>query len=554
MEKPWFENYPKGIPEEIDPSKFQNIVEVFENTCTKFGTLPAFKNMGASISFNDLDCFTYQMASFLTNHLKLKKDDRIAIQLPNLLQTPVAIFGALRAGLIVVNANPLYTAREMKHQFNDSGAKAIIILAHFASHLEEILEETPIEHVIITEAGDCLPFPKNLLINAAVKYIKRAVPAYNIPGAISYKEALDLGKKHALDIKGEDISSDDLAFIQYTGGTTGVSKGAMLTHRNVVANMEQIGAWLIPQLKEGVEQVITALPLYHIFSLTVNCLALMKIGSCNILITNPRDISNVIKELCKHRFTVMTGVNTLFIALMNHRDFSKIDWSTNKVSVAGGMALQKAVADQWYVNTGQVIVEGYGLTEASPVVTCNPLDGKDRVGSIGLPLPSTEVKLVDESGKDMSFKGAGELCVRGPQVMKGYWQQEEETKQVLSKDGWLRTGDVAVFEEGGYLKIIDRKKDMILVSGFNVYPNEIEDVLTKHPDVLEVAAIGVPDDRSGEVVCVFIVPKNDKLSKNNIMEYCKKHLVAYKVPKYIEFRKSLPKTHIGKILKRALKS
>ena len=334
--------------------------------------------MGGTISFNDLDCFTYQMAAFLTNHFKLKKNDRIAIQLPNLLQTPVAIFGALRAGLIVVNTNPLYTAREMKHQFNDSGAKAIIILAHFASQLEEILEETPIEHVIITEAGDCLPFPKNLLVNAAVKYIKRAVPAYNIPGAISYKKALELGKTHALNIRSEEISSDDLAFIQYTGGTTGVSKGAMLTHRNVVANMEQIGAWLIPQLREGVEQVITALPLYHIFSLTVNCLALMKIGSCNILITNPRDITNVIKELCKHRFTVMTGVNTLFIALMNHRDFSKIDWSTNKVSVAGGMALQKSVTDQWYINTEQTIVEGYGLTEASPVVTCNPLDGKER--------------------------------------------------------------------------------------------------------------------------------------------------------------------------------
>ncbi len=553
MQKPWLKNYPKDIPEEIDPSKFQNIVEVFENTCTKFGTLPAFKNMGSTLSFNDLDCFTYQMASFLTNHLKLKKNDRIAIQLPNILQTPVAIFGALRAGLIVVNTNPLYTPREMKHQFNDSGAKAIIILAHFASQLQEVLEETSIEHVIITEAGDCLPFPKNLIVNAAVKYIKRSVPSYSIPGAISYKKALELGKVHALNIRSEEIAADDLAFVQYTGGTTGISKGAMLTHKNIVANMEQIGAWLIPQLREGTEQIITALPLYHIFSLTVNCLALMKIGSCNILITNPRDISSVINELCKHRFTVMTGVNTLFIALMSHRNFSKIDWSTNKVSVAGGMALQKAVADQWYVNTGQVIVEGYGLTEASPVVTCNPLDGKERVGSIGLPLPSTEIKLIDDKGKNVSFKGAGELCLRGPQVMKGYWQQEEETKQVLSEDGWLKTGDIALFEDGGFLKIIDRKKDMILVSGFNVYPNEVEDVLAEHPDVLEVAAIGVPHDRSGEVVCVFIVPKNDDISKGSIMEYCKKHLVAYKVPKYIEFRKSLPKSHIGKILKRALK-
>ena len=554
MKKIWLTNYPKNVPKEIDPSAYKNIIEVFENTCTKFGPLPAFKNMGSTLSFNDLDCFTYQMASFLSNHLGLKKKDRIAIQLPNLLQTPIAIFGSLRAGLIVVNTNPLYTAREMKHQFNDSGAKAIIILANFAFQLQEILEETQIEHVIITEAGDCLPFPKSLLINAALKYIKQSVPSYNIPGAISYKKALELGKKYSLKIKSTDFSGEDLAFIQYTGGTTGVSKGAMLTHKNIVANMEQIGAWLIPQLREGTEQIITALPLYHIFALTVNCMALMKIGSCNILITNPRDISGFIKELSKHSFTVMTGVNTLFASLMNHPCFSQINWSTNKLSVAGGMALQKAVTDQWYINTGQVIVEGYGLTEASPVVTCNPLNGKEKVGSIGLPLPSTEIKIIDDKGKEVAFKQPGELCLRGPQVMKGYWQQIEETKLVLSKDGWLKTGDIAVFEDGGYLKIIDRKKDMILVSGFNVYPNEIEDVIADHPDVMEVAAIGVPDDKSGEVVQVFIVPKNDKISKHDIMTHCKKHLVAYKVPKYIELRKTLPKTNIGKILKRALKS
>lgn len=554
MEKIWLTNYPKGISEEINPSAYQNIIEVFENTCTKFGPLPAFKNMGATLSFNDLDCFTYQMASFLSNHLGLKKEDRIAIQLPNLLQTPIAIFGSLRAGLIVVNTNPLYTAREMKHQFNDSGAKAIIILANFAFQLQEILEETQIEHVIITEAGDCLSFPKSLFVNSALKYIKRSIPSYNIPGAISYKKALELGKKHSLKIKGTDFSGEDLAFIQYTGGTTGVSKGAMLTHKNIVANMEQIGAWLIPQLREGVEQIITALPLYHIFALTVNCMALMKIGACNILITNPRDISAFIKELSKHSFTVVTGVNTLFAALMNHPRFSQVNWSTNKLSVAGGMALQKAVTDQWYINTGQIIVEGYGLTEASPVVTCNPLNGKEKVGSIGLPLPSTEIKLIDDQGKEVAFKQSGELCLRGPQVMKGYWQQPEETKQVLSKDGWLKTGDIAVFDDDGYLKIIDRKKDMILVSGFNVYPNEIEDVIATHTGVMEVAAIGVPDDKSGEVVQVFIVPKHDKISKSDVMAHCKKHLVAYKVPKYIEFRKALPKTHIGKILKRALKS
>ena len=551
MEKIWLKHYPKGIAEKINPSAFKSIVEVFEGACRRFGQLPAFKNMGTTISFNDLDCLTYQMASFLSNHLGLQKGDRIAIQLPNLLQTPIAIFGALRAGLIVVNTNPLYTAREMKHQFQDSGAKAIIILAHFASQLESILKETQIKHIVVTEAGDCLKFPKNLLVNIALKYIKRAVPSYNIPQAISYKEALDIGKEHSLNV--QESSGEDLAFIQYTGGTTGVSKGAMLTHKNIIANMEQIGAWLIPQLREGTEQIITALPLYHIFSLTVNCMALMKIGSCNILITNPKDISGFIKELQKHPFTVMTGVNTLFSALMNHPSFSKIDWSTNKISVAGGMALQKAVTDQWYIHTGQVIIEGYGLTEASPVVTCNPLDGKEKVGSIGLPLPSTEVKMIDKKGQKVPFGKPGELCVRGPQVMKGYWQHPEETKTVLSEDGWLKTGDIAILEEGGYLKIVDRKKDMILVSGFNVYPNEIEDVIAMHPDVLEVAAIGVPDDKSGEAVQVFIIPKNDDVSKQDIMNHSRKHLVAYKVPKYIEFRKTLPKSHIGKILRRVLK-
>lgn len=549
MKKIWTKNYPKGIPEEINPSSFKNIVDVFETSCRKFGSLPAFKNMNATLLFNDLDCLTYQMASFFIHHFGLKKGDRIAIQLPNLLQSPIAIFGALRAGLIVVNTNPLYTAREMKHQFNDSEAKAIVILSNFAFQLQKILKETQIEKVIITEVGDCLDFPKNLLVNAFLKYVKRSVPPYDIPGAISFKEALELGKNKPLDI--ENISGDDLAFLQYTGGTTGVAKGAMLTHKNIIANMEQIGAWLIPQLREGTEQIITALPLYHIFGLTVNCLALMKIGSCNILITNPRDISGFIKELQKHRFTVMTGVNTLFAALMNHPKFHQVDWSSNKVSVAGGMALQKATTDQWYIHTGQVIVEGYGLTEASPVVTCNPLDGNEKVGSIGFPLPSTEIKLIDENGKEV--EGPGELCCRGPQVMKGYWKNPEETKKVLSEDGWLKTGDIASVEEGGYFKIIDRKKDMILVSGFNVYPNEIEDVVAAHPDVMEVAAIGVPDDKSGEVVKIFVVPKKDNLSQNELIKHCKKHLVSYKVPKHIEFRKTLPKTHIGKILRRGLK-
>lgn len=550
MEKIWVKNYPKGIPAEIPPSSFKNLVDVFEKSCQQFGQLPAFKNMGATLSFNDLDCLTYQMASFLTHHLGLKKGDRIAIQLPNLLQTPIAIFGALRAGLVVVNTNPLYTSREMKHQFQDSGAKAIVILANFAFRLQEILEQTQIEHIVVTEVGDLLNFPKSFLVNTFLKVIKRDVPKYDLPEVITFKEALEIGKKQALSQP--DVSGDDLAFLQYTGGTTGVAKGAMLTHNNIIANMEQIGAWLIPQLEEGKEQIITALPLYHIFALTVNCLALMKIGSCNILITNPRDILGFIKELEKHRFTVLTGVNTLFVALMNHPRFSQVDWSSNKISVAGGMALQKATADQWYIHTNQVIVEGYGLTEASPVVTCNPLDGKERVGTIGFPLPSTEIKLIDNKGTEV--QGAGEFCCRGPQVMKGYWKRREETQQVLSKDGWLRTGDIASMEEGGYFKIIDRKKDMILVSGFNVYPNEVEDVVASHTSVSEVAAIGVPDEKSGEVVKIFVVPKENTLSKKEVLQHCKKHLVNYKIPKHIEFRKTLPKTHIGKVLRRALKN
>ncbi len=550
MDKPWFKSYPKGVPHQIDV-EFESANEVFEKSCEKFADLPAFSNMGATLTFSDLDKLTHQMASYLRNVTGLKKGDRIAIQMPNLLQLPIAVFGALRAGLVVVNTNPLYTAREMEHQFKDSGAKAIIILANFASQLEKVIDKTEIDTVIVTEIGDLLGFPKRYIVNAAVKYIKKMVPSYTLPNAVSYQAALRLGKTKPFPK--EEVSGDDLAFLQYTGGTTGVSKGAMLTHRNIVTNMEQIAAWMSPKLRDGEEVVITALPLYHIFALTVNCLSFFKIGGCNVLITNPRDIPAFIKTMKETDFTVVTGVNTLYNALMNHPNFSQIDFSKNKISVGGGMALQKAVTERWLSLTKTPLIEGYGLTEASPVVCCNPIDGTDQVGTIGLPVPSTDVKIVDEDGKEVKNGESGELIVKGPQVMKGYWNREDETNKVITMDGWLKTGDVAILQEDGFFKIVDRMKDMILVSGFNVYPNEIEDVVAQHPSVLEVAAIGVPDDKSGEVVKIFVVPKNGEIKKDELLAHCKEHLVAYKVPKQVEVREELPKTNIGKILRRALR-
>jgi long-chain acyl-CoA synthetase len=547
--RPWLKSYPAGVPEEIRPDQYSSISELFEISCEKFSHRDAFTNMGSALTYDELEEMSRDFAAFLQNR-GLKKGDRIAIQMPNLLQYPVALFGALRAGLIIVNTNPLYTAREMRHQFKDSGAKAIVILANFASILEEVLPDTEIEHVIVTQLGDMLGFPKSLIVNSVVKYIKKMVPPYEIEGAIDFYEALDEGSMN--DFVAPTMTGDDLAFLQYTGGTTGVAKGAMLNHRNMISNMLQIAEWMNPRLEVGTESIVTALPLYHIFSLTVNCLAFMQRGATNILITNPRDIEAFIKLLKKTHFTVFSGVNTLYNALMNHEDFSSIDFSSLKISVAGGMALQKAVAERWRKLTGTPLIEGYGLTETSPVAVVNPVDGTDRTGTIGLPVPSTEVKLVDDEGKDAAAGEPGEICIKGPQVMQGYWQNEKETMNVMLPGGWLKTGDVGVLLDGGFIKIVDRKKDMILVSGFNVYPNEVEDVVASHPAVSEVAAIGVSDPHSGEVVKVFVVKKGS-VTESEIIEHCRKSLVAYKVPKTVEFRTELPKTNVGKILRRALR-
>lgn len=550
MAREWTKAYPQNVSAEIEIDRYTSAVHLFEESCQKFSQLPSFSCMGTTITFAQLEEESRKFASYLQNVLKLKKGDRIAIQMPNILQFPIAMFGALRAGLIVVNTNPLYTAREMRHQFKDSGAKAVVIVANFAANLEEIIKETDIEHVILTELGDKLKFPKNIIVNFVVKKIKKMVPAYNLPKAIPFNHALYEGAKH----KFQPVTTgpEDLAFLQYTGGTTGVSKGAMLTNRNVVSNMSQIRAWMKPVLKEGQEIVITPLPLYHIFSLVVNCMAFMSYGGQNVLITNPRDIPGFIKELKKWNFTVLTGVNTLYNALMNHPQFTTINFKTVKLSVGGAMTLQRAVVERWKKLTHTSLIEGYGLTEASPVVSCNPVDGTDRVGTIGIPVPSTDVKFIDDDGNDVPFGQPGELCVKGPQVMKGYWQRPDETAKVITQDGWLKTGDVAVYADG-FLKIVDRKKDMILVSGFNVYPNEVEDIVATHPGVLEVAAVGVPDEKSGEAVKIFVVKKDPNLTPDDIVHHCKKDLVNYKVPKFVEFRTELPKTNVGKILRRALR-
>jgi long-chain acyl-CoA synthetase len=551
MEKIWLKHYPKGVKPEIDENQFSSLVELFSESCKRWRDQAAFANMGSELTYEDLNYLSADFASFLQNVAGLKKGDRVAIQLPNVLQYPVVLFGILRAGLVVVNTNPLYTAREMKHQFNDSGAKAIVILENSASHLQEILSETGIETVVVTGVGDMLGFPKSWLVNGAVKYVKKMVPAYDLPKAYGFWQAMDLGAEKPF--RPEDVGPEDLAFLQYTGGTTGVSKGAMLTHRNVTVNMMQMLEWMQIALEEGKETVTLALPLYHIFSLTVNGLGLLYYGAKNVMITNPKDIPGFIKTLKQNDISIFVGLNTLCNALMNNPEFKKIDFSTWKFGVAGGMALQKAVAERWLQMTGKPLVEGYGLTETSPVVCCNPLDGTDKIGTIGLPLPSTELKLADDEGKEVPMGEPGEICVRGPQVMKGYWQRPDETANIIDDDGWLKTGDVAVMDDQGFIKIVDRKKDMILVSGFNVYPNEIEDVLATHPKVLEVAAVGVPDAKSTEVVKVFVVPRDPSLTEDEVKSHCQKNLTGYKIPKYVEFRKELPKTNVGKILRRALR-
>jgi len=549
MEKVWLKSYPPGVPAEIDYREYRSIGELFERTVAKYRDRPAYINMGRTISFGDLDRESRNCGAWLQGK-GLSKGARVAVMMPNCLQYPVCVFGILRAGFVVVNVNPLYTARELEHQLKDSGAEAIVILENFSHVLEQVVEQTPVRHVIVTALGDLLGF-KGAVVNFVVRHVKKMVPAWRIDGAIRFTAMLAEGAR--FELKPAGVGHEDMAFLQYTGGTTGLSKGAVLLHQNILANLEQTAAWLKPFGKDEPQAIVTALPLYHIFSLTANCLLMMKAGGCNILITNPRDIPGFVKELRRQKFTMFTGVNTLFNALMNHPDFAKIDFSGLKIALGGGMAVQKAVADRWKKMTGCTLVEAYGLSETSPAVTINPLDLKDYNGSIGLPIPSTEVILRGEDGKEAPLGSPGEICVRGPQVMRGYWNSPAETAKVLSPEGFFATGDIGVMDEQGYVRIVDRKKDMLLVSGFNVYPNEIESVVAMHPGVLECAVIGVPDARSGEVPKLFVVKKDPSLTEADLRRHCEENLTGYKRPKYIEFRQELPKTNVGKILRRALR-
>ena len=550
MNKVWLNRYPADVPAEINPDKYQSLNDMFEQSVARFADKPAFVNMGQTMSFRKLEERSRAFAAYLQHGLGLKKGDRVALMMPNLLQYPVALFGVLRAGMVVVNVNPLYTPRELEHQLVDSGASAIVIVSNFAHTLEKVVRKTPVKHVILTRLGDELSTAKRTLVNLVVKYIKRMVPKYYLPDAISFREVLQSGER-LLYLKPEIVNSD-LAFLQYTGGTTGIAKGAMLTHRNMLANLEQVNAAYGPLLKEGRELVVTPLPLYHIFALTMNCLFFIELGGCSLLITNPRDIPGFVKELGKYKFTAMTGVNTLFNALLNNKAFQQLDFSSLHLSAGGGMQVQPVVAERWEKLTGRFLLEGYGLTECAPLVSANPHDMTYHSGSIGLPVPSTDVKLIDDNGQELPPGVPGELCVKGPQVMAGYWKQPAATAEVL-KDGWLRTGDIVEIDNDGFMRIIDRKKDMILVSGFNVYPNEIEEVVMQHEGVQEVAAVGVPAGVTGEAVKIFVVKKSPELNEQELILFCRKHLTAYKVPKLIEFRTELPKSNVGKILRRELR-
>lgn len=547
--RPWLTNYPSGVPANIDPSAYITIIELFEGCFQKYGNKPAFSCMGKELTFRQVDKYSAQFGAYLQSR-GLEKGDKIALMMPNLLQYPIALLGALRAGLVIVNTNPLYTPREMSHQFKDAEAKAVVIAENFASNLQEILPDTQIKTVITTSIGEMLGFPKKLIVNFVVRNVKRMVPKYEIPNAVNFAEALAQGKKFKL--KKHEQEADDVIALQYTGGTTGVSKGAMLTNRNLIANMLQVRAYIGPFLEEGKEIALCPLPLYHIFAFTVNALVMMELGALSVLITNPRDFSTIVAAMKSYDVSLMTGVNTLFNGLVNDKDFKALDFSTLKVTVGGGMAVQRPVAEAWQRLTGCELSEGYGMTEASPVVSVNPLDGNGRIGTIGLPLPSTDMRIVDNQGNVLPAEQTGEIQVKGPQVMKGYYKRPDETNKTIV-DGWLNTGDIGKMHEDGFFEIVDRKKDMILVSGFNVFPNEIEEVVAGHPKVLEVAAIGVPDDKSGEVVKIFVVKKEKSLSKDELINYCKTNLTGYKVPKKVEFRSELPKTNVGKILRRKLR-
>jgi long-chain acyl-CoA synthetase len=549
MEKIWLKSYPKGVPAEIDANRYKSVGEVFDESVKKYADRPAYHNMGRTITFRDLEKYSRDFGAWLQS-VGLAKGARVALMMPNVLQYPVCIFGALRAGCTVVNVNPLYTPRELEHQLKDSGAEVIVILENFATALQQIVKNTSVKHIVVASLGDMLGL-KGMIVNFVVRHVKKMVPAYDLPGSIRFNVALAQGAQRQL--KHVAIGPEDIAFLQYTGGTTGVAKGAMLLHRNIVANLEQTSAWFAPVLGDEAITVIAPLPLYHVFCLTANCLVFMKLGGCNVLITNPRDIPGFVKELAKHRFNAITGVNTLFNGLLNDPDFAKLDFSNLKFSIGGGMAVQKAVAERWKQVTGTVLVEGYGLTETSPVATANPLDLQEYSGAIGLPVPSTEIAIKGEDGQILPLNEIGEICIKGPQVMKGYWQRPEDTAKAIDKEGYFATGDVGYMDDKGYVRIVDRKKDMVLVSGFNVYPNEVEGVVAAHPGVLECAVIGLPDEKSGEVVKLFVVRKDATLTEAALRKHCEEHLTGYKRPRYIEFRDELPKTNVGKILRRALR-
>ncbi|SFG81608.1 long-chain-fatty-acid--CoA ligase FadD2 [Pseudomonas sp. NFACC45] len=554
----WNDKRPAGVPLDIDLGAYKSVIEVFERSCKKFADRPAFSNMGVTLTYAELERYSAAFAGYLQAHTDLAPGDRIAVQMPNVLQYPIAVFGALRAGLIVVNTNPLYTPREMRHQFKDSGARALVYMNLFGQKVQEVLPDTDLQYLIEAKMGDLMPAAKGWLVNTLVSKVKKMVPDYSLPQAVSFKSTLRLGRGH--DIKPLQVSLEDIAVLQYTGGTTGLAKGAMLTHGNLVANMQQARACLgqfgddgQPLLREGQEVMIAPLPLYHIYAFTANCMCMMVTGNHNVLITNPRDIGGFIKELKNWRFSALLGLNTLFVALMDHPDFKTLDFSSLKLTNSGGTALVKATAERWEQLTGCRITEGYGLTETSPVACTNPYGTKSRLGTVGLPVPGTLMKVVSDDGAEQPLGERGELCIKGPQIMKGYWNKPEATAEVLDGEGWFKSGDIAVIDPDGFVRIVDRKKDMIIVSGFNVYPNEIEDVVMAHPKVANCAVIGVPDERSGEAVKLFVVPRETGVSLEELKAYCKENFTGYKIPKHIVLRESLPMTPVGKILRRELR-
>lgn len=549
MEKIWLKSYPAGVPAEIDIDQYASVREVLEDSCAKFGSRPAYSCMGRTISFSELDRLSAAFGAFLQGR-GLAKGARVALMMPNVLQYPVCLFGILRAGCTVVNVNPLYTARELEHQLTDSGAEMIVVVENFAHTVAEVLSRTQVKHVVVTTIGEMLGL-KGVLVDFVLLHVKKMIPEWDIPRAMRLSKVLAEGRGRKLERV--ELGHDDIAFLQYTGGTTGVAKGAMLLHRNIVANLLQAGAWVRPFIGNRRHVVITPLPLYHIFSLTANCLTFMTLGAENVLITNPRDIPGLVKEMGKHSFTAITGVNTLFNALLNNADFGKLDFSTLQLTLGGGMAVQQAVAERWERVTGKPLIEAYGLTETSPAATINPLDLAEYNGAIGLPISSTDLVLRDDDGKEVALGERGEICIRGPQVMAGYWQRPDETAKIIDRDGWLATGDIGVVDDRGFVRIVDRKKDMILVSGFNVYPNEVEAVVAMHPGVLECAAVGVPDAKSGEAVKLFVVKKDPTLSSEALLAHCREQLTGYKCPRDVEFRTELPKSNVGKILRRELR-